>query len=793
MKISLNWVREFVELPVLNAGELAQQITMSVCEVEGYEETGQHLADILVAEVLKIEPHPDADKLSLVTVDMGQEQRVVCGAKNFKVGDKVPYVGIGAVLPGNFKIKPVRIRGVESCGMLCAEDELGFSDDHEGLMLLADELQAGTSLDQLFADQIDVVLEIDNQSITHRPDLWGHYGFARELGAIFKKPVRKIVFNQELVTGSGERMIEVEVKVPELVPRFTGLSISRVKVTKSPLKIQHRLSRVGLRPINNLVDLTNYVMLELGQPMHAFDAERIAGRKLVVQQAEPETEVMTLYQKVAKLGRDDLTICDADGPSVVAGVIGGLNSGVSEKTDTIFLEAANWNPVSIRKTATRIGIRTDACQRYEKSLDPEISSLAIQRAVNLLTESCPECKILGTMVDLRGKEIEPITIETTVKFINLNLGKSITKEEIIDTLTRLDFEVTTKGDALSVSVPSHRRTKDVSIQADLVEEIGRIHGFNNIKATAPYFPIEKPTFNLQRRFEWTTKTELAGNGFHEVYNYPLTCQEQEEPFNLGNEGRLKLKNPVADNQNQMRNSLLPHFVQTLHNNQKLSLEFKIFEIGRVYKSEKSGEISERQRLIMAVSSDSDQVGTAFYQLKSDLIRLLSRLQVAKIEWQPSVGKECRDYQHRAVSAHLLAGEERLGQIFAFSPEYRDKFGLKGDVVVAELDFDLLFAVDKREYSYSTPSKFPAVNFELSIVVPERVYFQEIAKLVREIDSRVVKVDYLGVYPLPDNPGSNSLSFSMEFQSTQKTLSSEEVTELQERVIAALEKVGYPLR
>jgi len=795
MKISLNWVREFVEIdPELSAEQLSQKITLSVCEVEGYEEMGAHLKDVYVAEVIEIEPHPNADKLRLATVNFGeQQQQVVCGAHNFTVGDKVPYVGIGAELPGGFKIKPATIRGVDSHGMLCAEDELGFSDDHDGLMILPADAEVGLSLAQLFPDQVDTILEIDNKSITHRPDLWGHYGFARELGTIFRKPVKSMTFDPALISGEGEKIIEVEVLAKDLVPRFTGLSVSQVTVKDSPLKIQHRLTRVGLRPLNNLVDLTNYVMLELGQPMHAFDANQIAGNKLVVQLAEPGTEVMTLYQKLAKLGKEDLTICDANGPSVVAGVIGGLNSGVSDATESIFLEAANWNPVSVRKTATKIGIRTDACQRYEKSLDPEMASLAIQRAVELLRETCPELQVRGDLIDIRGKEIPPISISITVEFICRRLGKQIAEEEILDILTRLGFTIQATAGNLEVEVPSFRRTKDVSIPEDLVEEIGRIHGFNNIPAVAPLFPIKRPVFNLQRRFENAAKGVLRKNGFHEVYNYPLTCRKIEQPFGLSDVGVMKLRNPVAENQDCMRTSLLPHFVQTIYNNQKITQDFRVFEIGRSYRKLETGKIREAQGLIAGVSVTAKNQGDAFFALKSKLIKLLSRLQIARITWKPLPASERKAYQHISISAEIRAGKHLLGVIYSFSPEYRDSLSLKGDVCIAELDFDALFEIDKKEYKYLAPPKFPSVNFELSIIVPERSLYQDMANLVRKVDRRIIKVDYLSVFFLENQPQMKSLSISMEFQSPEKTLDSQEVKELQDRVIEKLADSGYPLR
>ncbi|MBU3916809.1 phenylalanine--tRNA ligase subunit beta, partial [bacterium] len=585
MKISLNWIKDFVEVdPGISSQELVKTITLSVCEVEGYEETGAHLKDVFVAKVKEIQPHPDAEKLSLVTVDYGNaEQRVVCGASNFDIGDKVVYAGEGTTLPGGFTIKKTVIRGVESCGMLCAEDELGFSDDHAGLMVLAKDIEVGITLDKIFPDQVDLIMEIDNKSITHRPDLWGHYGFARELGTIYRLAVKKLDFDINSVTGLGERIINVEVQAGELVPRFCGLSVDNVKIVSSPLWIQHRLTRVGLRPINNIVDLTNFVMLELGQPMHAFDAEQIAGKKLIVRLADPGTKVMTLYQKEVSLGENDMTICDANGASVVAGVIGGLNSGVTENTGSIFLEAANWDPVGIRKTSTRIGLRTDACQRFEKSLDPEMSPLSIQRAVEIMYLTNPDLKIRGELVDIVNKKIDPITIEITTEFISDRLGKKIDDEEIKEILSYLGFAVKSEGTRLLVEVPSFRRTKDVSIKEDIVEEIGRIHGFNNIKPQAPKFPIDRPVFNLRNKFENKAKAVLCESNYHEVVNYPLTCQKTEDVFGLKTDGIMKLQNPVSDHQNQMRTSLLPHLVQTISDNQKISFNFRLFEIGRTYR------------------------------------------------------------------------------------------------------------------------------------------------------------------------------------------------------------------
>jgi len=795
MKISLNWIKDFVQIDKnLTSKELVEKITLSICEVEGFEETGEHLNHVIVAEVTAIEPHPDANKLSLVTVNTGTgETKVVCGASNFKPGDKVPYAGLGTRLPGDFLIKKATIRGVESEGMLCAEDELGFSEDHEGLMILPAESKTGGTLADLFPDQLDVIMEIDNKSITHRPDLWGHYGFARELGAVFRVPVEKMERHPEILKGTGDPLIEVEVLTGELVPRFTGISIDQVGVLPSPLWIQHRLTRVGLRPINNMVDLTNYVMLELGQPMHAFDAEQIEGRRLTVRLADEGTKLMTLYQKEVTLGTSDMTICDANGASVVAGVIGGLNTGVTDDTRAVFLEAANWDPTGIRKTSTRIGLRTDACQRFEKALDPEMTDLAVQRAIELMKLTNPDLHVAGDLVDIQNRLYDPVRIETTTDFICLRLGKQIENDEIRDILVHLGFDVGGEGSELIVDVPSYRRTKDVSIPEDLVEEIGRIHGFNNIKPQAPLFPIQRPVFNQQHLFEQKIRNVLSDNGYHEVYNYPLTNQKAEEGFGMDSEGVMLLLNPVAEHQNQMRRSLLPHFVQTLKENQKNALSFSVFELGRIYHKASSGELLEPSRLVIGGSEKVGSLGDTFFRLKNDIIKLLSKLQVADVKWVAIADAEKRFFQHQQISATIYSGRQKLGELFAFTPEFMDLYELKGDVCVADLSFDELFSIEKKEYSYQEPPKYPAVNFEVSLLMPEQIYFQDIREIIAAASPLVTKVSFLDTFLPEEHAGKKSMSVSIEFRSKKKTLNPDDITPLQDKIVAVLADAGYYLR
>ncbi|MGK0289542.1 MAG: phenylalanyl-tRNA synthetase beta chain [bacterium] len=815
MKLSLNWIKDFVDVPELDPTEFVKKITLTVCEIEGFELTGTHLSSIKVAEVLEINVHPDAEKLSLVKITSGNEEHnLVCGASNFKVGDKVAFAGLGTVLPGNFKIKKAKIRGVESLGMLCAGDELGLSEDHDGLLLLPSDSEVGQTLDQLYPDQMDLVFEVDNKSITHRPDLWGHYGFAREVSAAFKLPLKPyerdmsnftVVEGKEITPdyehgrsfshfrGEGENLINVEVLAGELVPRFSGLSIKDVAVVESPAWIQHRLFRVGLRAINNMVDITNYVMMELGQPMHAFDAEEIEGGKLTVQMAKNGDKVMTLYQKEAKLTENDLTICDANGASVVAGIIGGLNSGVTDKTTSIFFEAGNWNPVTVRKTSTRIGIRTDACTRYEKSLAPEMTVLAIIRATALLKLTAPNLTVCGELIDIWGKDSENITIELSHSFVVARLGADISKDETQAILERLGFILTAKDDDLfTVQVPTWRATKDIMIPEDLVEEVGRVYGFSNIKPEAPLFPIERPVFNVQRAFERQAKSTLSYNGFHEVYNYPLTDQATEQAYVSEHIKVMTLLNPVAENQNQMRTTLLPHLVSTILENQKDEPEFKLYEIGRVY--EKQGEeVKEENRLILGLSKTSGELGDAFYELKHDLNNVLSQLQVSDVSWKATEEEERRKFQHPYISAEIFSGKEKIGEIFSFAPMFRDQVSLKHDVCIAELDFEKMFAIEHQEYQFQELHKFPPVLFDISLLIPKKSYFQEVKDVILASSKSVVQVNFFDLYYPKEAPEQKSMSVSIVFRSKEKTLGSEEIKNLQDKVIAKLAKAGFNLR
>ena len=787
MKISLNWLKEFVELPPLEPKALVEAITLSTCEVEGMEQTGAHLSQVLVAEVISVVPHPDSDKLSLVVVDQGQgRQQVVCGAKNMKPGDKVAFAGLGVTLPNGMTLQKAKIRGIESEGMLCAADELGLADDHEGLLILPAAARPGQVLSQLFPDAQDLILEIDNKSITHRPDLWGHYGFARELAAIYQCSLKPYPAAPPPLAAAA---CPVEVSVKSALPtlRYTALALDHAQIVASPSWMQQRLRRVGLRPINNAVDVTNYVMLELGQPLHAFDRTLIQGGRLTIEQAQPGQTLETLAGKPASLTAEDLVLSDAQGPSVVAGVVGGLHSGVQTATTQLLMEAACWDAVAVRHTAVRIGIRTDSSQRFEKSQDPANCLPALWRSLELLRLTCPQIAPVGGLFDFYPTPAPVKVIPLDAAWVSRRLGVELAAFATAEILTRLGFGVKAQGSLLQVTVPSFRATKDIDRKEDLLEEVGRIHGLTRIPPQPPLFPIVEPLFNGTVLLERNIQSCLSSLGFLEVLSYPMTNARKEALFHLDEANNLHLVNPVTDHHEMMRTSLVPPFVDRVAQWQKEVLGFRLFEIGRSYKLAQ-GQPQETNWLLMGLSLANGDKGQAFYELKADLLSLMNQLRLGAFALAAQAPKP---YQHQQILAGLHKEGANFGEIFSLHPGLAKELGIKGQVALAQVNLDLLFGFNKPDYVYQEPWRYPAVPLELSIVIPSRTGFARIQDLLLAASPLVRQVDYLNQFDLGE--GRISLSVKALFRDAHKTLEPDEIKGLQDQLIAAVTAAGYHLR
>ena len=760
MKFSYNWIQELVPALKATPVETMKQITLRTAEAEGLQPVGQHFGKVVSAKVVEVSPiEGSANRKVVVKSAQYGTRTVVCGAPNVRPGMVAVYCPPGTEVEGKALAKAV-ISGVESDGMLASGKELGINRDHEGIV----EVGGGIGCTP------DYIIDIDNKSLTHRPDLWGHYGMAREVSAIYglelKDPVKLRPFPEELAC------IDVAIKDFALCPRYSALIFENVRVQPSPLWVQYRLESLGLNPINNIVDVTNYIMAELAQPMHAFDADKLQGGIRVRNSHESES-IAALNGQAYALDSSTLVIADDSGPIAIAGVIGGADSAIGPGTTRIVLESANFQAASIRKTSTRLKLRTDASMRFEKSQDPASTVRALARAVALLQMVSPGIRVVGGLSDVHAEFRHPEPIQLPLAWLSRKLGNEITAAVATKILTRLQFGVSDLGDGtLEVRVPSWRATKDISIKEDLVEEIGRMIGYDNFTPVAPLVAAVPPPPNPQRAFQHQLRTLCSQQGYTEVYNYSFVNAEEAERFGLSPDAHVKVLNPIASDQGLLRRSLLPGVHRNLVENAKHSAAFRLFEIGSEIHPIKGHEPLEIPQLVAAVYSRQD----GEVNLR-ELKRLLACLNPA-FTIKPTAALP---YEHPGRAAEVLIGETSIGRLFELHPSL-----LKGRAAVVDLNLDLLKLEAK---AYRPVSRYPSSDFDLSVVAGPRVLVGTIASLFD--DHLVERAEYLMLHPLGD--GRNSVSFRITLASPDHTLSADEISSARERLIARVLEAGLELR
>ncbi len=794
MNISLNWIKDFVDLGLLSAEDVRDRITISTAEVEGVESVGAHFTQIVTARVVEVNPHPNADKLKLVRVADGLgEMEVVCGAPNVAVGQVIALAKAGADLPSG-RLQASTIRGVRSEGMICAEDELGLSDNHDGVLVLPEGTQVGLTLDKILGAP-DIVLEVDNKSLTHRPDLWGHVGFAREFSAVYKRPFNWSVDQSMLKAASNPDPLRIDNRVPELCPRYSALVVRNVFVAPSPEWLQQRLRAVGLRPINNLVDVTNYVMLELGQPMHAFDRRQIAGDCIVIRQAEAGERFTTLDEQEHELIADDIIIADSERAVALGGVMGGLNSEIVPDTTCVVLESANFQPTHIRRTANRLGLRTDSAMRFEKGQDPAITRASIARAVELIRLTCPEAEVGSEFLDSWSAPPEPVLIEIDFEHIHERLGERLPEEKIIDILERLHFTVERVGvSGLRMRVPSYRATRDVSIKADIVEEIGRIFGYDNITPIPPKVLSDPPRHNELRRFEWDVRDIMAARlGFDEVSNYSFVAKKSVENCGLDPEPLLRLQNPLSHDLDRLRGSLVPHMVENVVTNQKRLEVFRFFELGKVtHKSDRaSRDLAEQNLRLAGVVVEASE--TPYYTVKGAVESLASQLDLDGLAWIPDT--DAPPWLHPGRAVRLESPDGLLGWFGELHPRVADAFEVRGRVGIFDFDADRLFGASKKEMHFKHLRRFPVNPIEITAVCDTRTPVGEVARLIEEVGGEfLVESRFLYLYEGEHlDAGKKAVTYHVVFGADDRTLGREEVAGLHERLAVRLREAGMPLR
>jgi phenylalanyl-tRNA synthetase beta chain len=782
LKFSYQWISELVPGLDKDPAELQRLITMKTAECEGIEPAGAHFNDVLAARVLNVTALPKGKNKS-VTIDTGggRQAVVVCGAPNVRPGMLAPWVPPGTTL-GEKTISRAVIEGVESEGMLASAAELGINRDHAGLLDLSG-IEPGQRLDCLRPDWI---IEIDNKSLTHRPDLWGHYGMAREVAAITGRTLLDPVKPERLP--SGAPAIGVKIADYTLCPRYSALVLEAVKVEPSPLWLQARLESIGLNPINNIVDTTNYILAELPQPMHAFDADKLAGNTIFIRSAAAGESLRALNDQTYSLTPADLVIADANSPIALAGVIGGADSAITETTTRVVLESANFHAATIRLTSARYKLRTDASVRFEKSLDPENTIRGLARAVELLACVSPGVRVVGGVADDRGPVARLPPILLPMSFVTRKLGKELSENTVTGILQALGFHTSvTASGVLTVTVPSWRATKDIGLKDDLVEEVGRMVGYQEIVPAAPRVACTVPPANPMRLYLRQVRNQLAAQGFTEIYNYSFINESDAKRFVSDINAHVAVQNPIASELTHLRRSLIPGLFKNILSNVRHSPEFRIFEIGNEIHpkgSELPDEITHAAAAIYSAHGDERD----FFEMKRAVECLFpsSRL----------VAVDARAYEHPTRTAEILWRNSVIGRIFELHPSLLQEEGIEGRAVLFDVDLRLAQQLAAATpVKYKPLRKYPTSGFDLSVVAGLKTPVESIEDDLRKLaGADLALIDFIRQYdgpPLP--PGQKSVSYHLEVGALDHTMSADEVTEIRNRLIQGMRDLGFDLR
>lgn len=809
MLISLDWIRDFCNLDKsLTPQELGLKLTMGTAEVEGVETVNQFWKEVKTVEVTKIEPHPEADKLNLVSFKLNDQEsfRVVCGAGNVRLGMKTVFAPIGTTLPIGFTLEPKKIRGVLSEGMLCSEEELGLSEKSAGIMDLPAETPVGVTLLTLWEKKEDVIFDIDNKSLTHRPDLWGHYGMAREFAALYETPLSN-PYGKEWQDGlesflknGANSPVRVSVEKDSSCKAYFGLSLDGVQVGESPAYIKDRLTAVGLRPINNIVDVSNYVMLELGMPLHIFDRKKIKGDKVKISSLKTNATFTTLDEVERSLVAGDTVISDSEKPLVLAGIMGGLNSGVDESTTEVFIEVANWDAARVRTTSTRLGLRTDSSMRYEKTLDSQLCYRTLLRTVELLKELCPSAKAVGG-VEYDGenlKDFSPLKISISTQEISKTLGKEIPTQKVVSILESLDFGVQKKDELLEIDVPSYRSTKDIECPADIIEEIGRMIGYDNISPEGPLVGVTPVRLSPLAQMKRQAQDFLSQHAKAlEVTTYPMIGESllKKCSWNNLNES-LKLINSLSVEHDRMRDSLIPSFMEVAALNAKNFETFRFFEWGRVYLASEENFAQEKQVLGVCYYSKSQ---SPVLDLVNDIESLCRFLNIPMdfVDKHPKFKNEIVDEEwvglHPYEFKNLRIMGKMKGAVLGVHPIVSKQFKMKGNLAMAFIDLSPFEKMaPKAKTSYKPLPKFPASRFDYTVTLSGNQSVEDIfgalkkVKGVGEVEHKIVDIY------APDN-SERFVTMGTFIQNVEKTLTGEEIKTYEEKIINALEKENIFLK
>jgi phenylalanyl-tRNA synthetase beta chain len=795
MFVSYRWLQEYVDLSGVKAEELADKVTKSGIEVEGVENLNKGVSGVVIGHVVEREQHPNADKLSRCQVDLGDETvQIVCGAPNVAQGQKVAVAKVGAVLPGNFKIKRAKLRGEESNGMICSLQELGIEsklvakDYQEGIFVFPSDAEVGA--DALEALNLhDEVLELG--LTPNRSDCLSMLGVAHEVAAILNREVKYPEVEFQETEEKASDYISVAVEAKEDNPLYVARMVKNVKIAPSPLWMQTRLMAAGIRPHNNVVDITNYILLEYGQPLHAFDYDRLGSKEVVVRHAQEGEEIVTLDDQKRVLKENQLVITNGKDPIALAGVMGGANSEVQDDTVNVLIESAYFRGLSVRQTSKEHGLRSEASARFEKGIDPSRTRIAADRAAELMAAYAGGEIVSGT-VEFDEMTIEPAVVSVTLERINHVLGTELEMAEVQEIMNRLQFESKVEGDAIIVTVPTRRG--DITIEEDIVEEVARMYGYDHLPTTLPVTvatPGRLSDYQLKRR---KVRRFLEGAGLAQTTTYSLTSAEKATQFALNTASTVRLAMPMSEDRSVLRQSLVPHLLEAVkHNNARQTDSIALYETGSVFLGTKEGQLPiEEERVAGAITGlwhshswQGEKKAADFYVAKGVVEGLLSALGLDNhIEYKPTN----QEGMHPGRTAAVVLNGQEAGYVGQLHPVTQKQYGLR-ETYVFELNLKAIFAAKVEEVRYSAIPRFPSITRDIALVVDKEVLAGELQTAIYEAGGELLKE--VAVFDLYDGErmeeGKKSVAFSLRYLDPERTLTDEEVSAAHANVLKVVEE------
>ncbi len=796
MLVPLKWLNEYVKIDDIDPQEFADRMTMSGSKVEEVIETGKEIENVVTGRIVKIEKHPNAEKLVVCQMDVGSETiQIITGADNVREGQIVPVALHGSKLPGGVKIKRGKLRGLESNGMLCSAAELGLGEyvpnAAAGIYILPEDTKVGVDIKDVLNLGNAV---IDFEITSNRPDCLSMIGMAREASVTFNRPLSIPEIHVKENGQDVNDFIDVEIKAKDLCTRYGVRIVRNVKIEESPDWMKERLKDAGVRPINNIVDITNYVMLEYGQPLHAFDYDKISGKKIIVRRAKDGENLKTLDGKDRKLDNSMLVIADPEKPLVVAGVMGGEDSEVTEKSSNILFETANFNGTSVRLTSKKLGFRTEASSRFEKGIDPNIALDALNRAAELVVE-LKAGEVVSGVVDNYDNELRPWTVDISPDRINRFLGTDIPKDKMVSILESLKIDVVDKDkDVMKAVIPTFRA--DIELEEDIAEEIARIYGYNNIESTRIKGEALEGGLNREQKIEGIARDILTGSGLYETITYSIVSPDDFDKINIPKNSALRntitILNPLGRDLSIMRTTLIPSMLEVIARNYSKKIESAgFFELGRVYwpLDDKISKLpEEKNMLVIGMYGDCD-----FYDIKGCIELLLQSLGIRKYEFKRESDNATF---HPGKTAKLEVKRKNIGIVGEIHPDIIERFDIPKHVYICELDFDEIVSLSELDKHFKPLPKYPSIERDMALLVDRNIMASEIEDIIREKGGNLIEsIKLFDVYEGKQIPeGKKSIAYSIIYRSDCRTLKDDEVNKVHDSIIKSVESnLGAQLR